>query len=154
MNKIVKDTLSITVITLVAGLALGIVQDITAGPIARQAELAKQEAAQAEAARQQQQAALNSEEEDLVVREERLAATLCGKDAEVEKVAHAVQTINVFMENAAVKAENKADATVKGTSKKVVTVEENVHNRMNFIMGKISYVNTTCSFESSNGTTC
>lgn len=44
MNKIVKDTLSITVITLVAGLALGIVQDITAGPIARQAELAKQEA--------------------------------------------------------------------------------------------------------------
>ena len=44
MNKIVKDTLSITVITLVAGLALGIVQDITAGPIARQAELTKQEA--------------------------------------------------------------------------------------------------------------
>ena len=35
MNKIVKDTLSITVITLVAGLALGIVQDITAGPIAK-----------------------------------------------------------------------------------------------------------------------
>ena len=44
MNSIVKDTLSITVITLVAGLALGIVQDITAGPIAQQQEKAKQEA--------------------------------------------------------------------------------------------------------------
>ena len=47
MNSIVKDTLSITVITLVAGLALGIVQDITAGPIAQQQEKAKQEAYQA-----------------------------------------------------------------------------------------------------------
>lgn len=44
MNSIVKNTLSITVITLVAGLALGIVQDITAGPIAQQQEKAKQEA--------------------------------------------------------------------------------------------------------------
>lgn len=47
MNSIVKDTLSITVITLVAGLALGIVQDITAGPIAQQQEKAKQKAYQA-----------------------------------------------------------------------------------------------------------
>ena len=47
MNSIAKDTLSITVITLVAGLALGIVQDITAGPIAQQQEKAKQEAYQA-----------------------------------------------------------------------------------------------------------
>lgn len=42
--SIVKDTISITVITLVAGLALGVVQDITAGPIAKQQEKAKQEA--------------------------------------------------------------------------------------------------------------
>ena len=49
-------------------------------------ELAKQEAAQAEAARHQQQAALNSQEEDLAAREERLAATLRGKDEEVEKL--------------------------------------------------------------------
>ena len=37
MNTILKNTISITVITLVAGLALGVVQDITAGPIATQA---------------------------------------------------------------------------------------------------------------------
>lgn len=42
--SILKDTISITVITLVAGLALGIVQDITAGPIAEQQEKSKQEA--------------------------------------------------------------------------------------------------------------
>ena len=36
MNTILKNTISITVITLVAGLALGVVQDITAGPIATQ----------------------------------------------------------------------------------------------------------------------
>ena len=34
--SIVKDTIAITAITLVAGLALGVVQDITAGPIAQQ----------------------------------------------------------------------------------------------------------------------
>ena len=49
-------------------------------------ELAKQEAAQAEAARHQQQVALNSQEEDLAAREEKLAATLRGKDEEVEKL--------------------------------------------------------------------
>ena len=49
-------------------------------------EMAKQEAAQAEAARHQQQAALNSREEDLDAREEKLAATLHGKDEEVEKL--------------------------------------------------------------------
>ena len=47
MNKIVKDTLAITVITLVAGLALGVVQDITADPIAEQKLLAKQKACEA-----------------------------------------------------------------------------------------------------------
>ena len=35
-NKIVKDTLALTVITLVSGLLLGLVNDITAGPIASQ----------------------------------------------------------------------------------------------------------------------
>lgn len=40
--SILKDTISITVITLVAGLALGVVQDITADPIARQKLKAKQ----------------------------------------------------------------------------------------------------------------
>ena len=44
MNTILKNTISITVITLVAGLALGVVQDITAGPIAAQAEKSKEEA--------------------------------------------------------------------------------------------------------------
>ena len=43
MNTILKNTISITVITLVAGLALGVVQDITAGPIAAQAEKSKEE---------------------------------------------------------------------------------------------------------------
>nr|WP_177295911.1 RnfABCDGE type electron transport complex subunit G [uncultured Blautia sp.] len=42
--SILKDTVSITVITLVAGLALGVVQDITADPIAQQKLKAKQEA--------------------------------------------------------------------------------------------------------------
>ena len=44
MNTILKNTISITVITLVAGLALGVVQDITAGPIAAQAEKSKEKA--------------------------------------------------------------------------------------------------------------
>ena len=46
----------------------------------------EQQAAQAEAARHQQQAALNSQEEDLAAREEKLVATLHGKDGEVEKL--------------------------------------------------------------------
>lgn len=45
--SIVKDTIAITAITLVAGLALGVVQDITAEPIAHQQELSKQEACKA-----------------------------------------------------------------------------------------------------------
>lgn len=44
MNKIVKDTIAITAITLVAGLALGFVQDITADPIAEQKLKAKEAA--------------------------------------------------------------------------------------------------------------
>lgn len=47
MNKIVKDTFAITLITLVAGLALGVVQDITADPIAQQKLLAQQKACEA-----------------------------------------------------------------------------------------------------------
>ena len=43
-NKIVKDTVAITVITLVVGLALGFVQDITAKPVAEQQQKAKEEA--------------------------------------------------------------------------------------------------------------
>ena len=39
-----QSVAAITVITLVAGLALGVVQDITAGPIATQAEKSKEEA--------------------------------------------------------------------------------------------------------------
>lgn len=44
MSKIVKDTIAITMITLVAGLALGVVQDITSEPIANQELKAKEEA--------------------------------------------------------------------------------------------------------------
>ena len=43
-NKIVKDTMALTVITLVSGLFLGLVHDITADPIAKQEEKTKQEA--------------------------------------------------------------------------------------------------------------
>lgn len=43
-NTIVKDTIAITLITLIAGLALGGVQGITAEPIAQQRQLAKDEA--------------------------------------------------------------------------------------------------------------
>ena len=43
-NKIVKDTLALTVLTLVSGLLLGLVNDITAGPIASQQAKEKEEA--------------------------------------------------------------------------------------------------------------
>lgn len=43
-SSIIKDTAAITIITLVSGLALGVVQDITADPIKKQELLAKQEA--------------------------------------------------------------------------------------------------------------
>lgn len=43
-NTIVKDTIAITLITLIAGVALGAVQGITAEPIAQQQQLAKDEA--------------------------------------------------------------------------------------------------------------
>lgn len=43
MNKIMKDTLILTLITLVAGLLLGLVYEITKEPIAKQQELTKQE---------------------------------------------------------------------------------------------------------------
>ena len=49
-------------------------------------ETAEGLAAAAEAARTQHRAALNSQEEGLAAREEKLAATLCGKDEEVEKL--------------------------------------------------------------------
>lgn len=44
MNKIIKNTLILTVITVVSGLMLGIVYDITKEPIAAAQESAKQEA--------------------------------------------------------------------------------------------------------------
>lgn len=43
-NRIIKDTIAITVITLVSGLLLGVVNDITAGPIAKQQAAAKETA--------------------------------------------------------------------------------------------------------------
>lgn len=46
MSKIIKDAMALTAITLVSGLALGAVHGITEEPIARQEELAKQEAYQ------------------------------------------------------------------------------------------------------------
>ena len=49
-------------------------------------ETTKNLAAAAEAARTQHEAVLNSQEEDLAAREEKLAAMLRGKDAEVEKL--------------------------------------------------------------------
>ena len=49
-------------------------------------ETAEGLAAAAEVARTQHQAALNSQEEDLAAHEEKLAATLRGKDEEVEKL--------------------------------------------------------------------
>ncbi|MCI5869364.1 MAG: RnfABCDGE type electron transport complex subunit G [Dorea sp.] len=47
MNKIVKNTMILTVITLIAGLALGVVYEITKDPIAKVQESAKIEAWQA-----------------------------------------------------------------------------------------------------------
>lgn len=47
MNKLIKDTCAITLITLIAGLALGVVQDITKEPIAQQELLAKERGYQA-----------------------------------------------------------------------------------------------------------
>ena len=44
MNKIVKNTLILTVITLVAGLGLGLVYEVTKAPIAQAKETAKKEA--------------------------------------------------------------------------------------------------------------
>jgi len=45
-NTIIKDTFILTMITLIAGLCLGFVYEITKEPIAQQEELAKQEAYQ------------------------------------------------------------------------------------------------------------
>ena len=44
MNKIVKNTLILTMITLVAGLGLGLVYEVTKAPIAQAQETAKKEA--------------------------------------------------------------------------------------------------------------
>lgn len=44
MNKIIKDTLSLTIITVVLGAVLGLVYSVTADPIARQEALKKQKA--------------------------------------------------------------------------------------------------------------
>ena len=44
MNKIIKNTLILTAITVVSGLLLGIVYDVTKEPIARAQENTRQEA--------------------------------------------------------------------------------------------------------------
>lgn len=44
MNKILKNTLILTAITLIAGLGLGLVHEITLNPIAQAQEKAKKEA--------------------------------------------------------------------------------------------------------------
>ena len=44
MNKIMKNTLILTAITLVSGLLLGFVHELTAAPIAEQERLAKEKA--------------------------------------------------------------------------------------------------------------
>ena len=44
MNKIIKNTIILTVITLVSGLLLGLVYEITKEPIANAQEQAKREA--------------------------------------------------------------------------------------------------------------
>ncbi len=44
MNKIIKNALILTAITLVAGVLLGFIYELTKGPIAEQEELAKEEA--------------------------------------------------------------------------------------------------------------
>ena len=44
MNRILKNTLILTAITVVSGLLLGFVYELTKEPIARQEELAKTEA--------------------------------------------------------------------------------------------------------------
>ena len=49
-------------------------------------ETAKKLADEAEAVRSQHEAALKTQEEDLAEREEKLAATLHGKDEEVDKL--------------------------------------------------------------------
>ncbi len=43
-NRIVKDAIALTVITLISGLLLGLVHDITADPIAKQEAKEKSEA--------------------------------------------------------------------------------------------------------------
>lgn len=47
MNKIIRNTIILTVITLISGLLLGLVYEITKGPIAQTQEAAKKEAWQA-----------------------------------------------------------------------------------------------------------
>ena len=44
MNKIIKNTLSLTLITVVLGAVLGLVHSVTAEPIAQQEVMKKQEA--------------------------------------------------------------------------------------------------------------
>ena len=47
MNKIVKNTLILTLITVIAGFLLGVVYEVTKTPIAQSQETAKKEAWQA-----------------------------------------------------------------------------------------------------------
>ncbi len=47
MNKIIRNTIILTVITVISGFLLGLVYEVTAEPIARTQEAAKKEAWQA-----------------------------------------------------------------------------------------------------------
>nr|XP_020173518.1 uncharacterized protein LOC109759093 [Aegilops tauschii subsp. strangulata] len=95
--------------------------------IKRAQELTKQQAAQAEAARHHQQAALNSQEEDLAACEEKLAATLHGKDEEVERDELKRQALELTGErNAANGALADAQVAVLSKAGLVSTANESI----------------------------
>lgn len=82
-SSIIKDTIAITAITLVAGLALGVVQDITAEPIAKQEAKAKEEAYKAVFADADSFEVVSAEDESL--------------EAYLDENGYGAQTINETM---------------------------------------------------------
>jgi electron transport complex protein RnfG len=85
MKNIIKDTLALTLITLVAGLLLGLVHEITAAPIAQQEETAKIDAYKA-----------------VFADADTFEPVISGEDADLQKYlaekGYAAQTINEVME--------------------------------------------------------
>ena len=85
MKGIVKNTVIITLITLIAGVLLGLVYEITKDPIAKQNELAKQEAC-----------------EMVFAGAESFDAVITGEDADIQayitEAGYAAQTIDEVME--------------------------------------------------------